>query len=225
LRERWRKLVRIRRADLKRRLWVVLPMRGLARGKSRLAPALDQAGRARLNQRMLRHTLAAIAGWLGGLQRCIVVSGCARTLRSAKCAGARSLREPRPARGLDSALRFAAAWAIRCGARGVMVLPSDLPLVTAAALDALLDRSVRGYAGAIAPNAARTGTNALLLKTRARFTFAYGPDSYRRHLREACSRGLSLAVVSHPQLALDVDLPDDLATLRSAGERPRCGMV
>jgi 2-phospho-L-lactate guanylyltransferase len=200
-------------------------MRGIARGKSRLASVLDRAERSRLNRRLLKHTLEVIRLWQGGLGRCMVVSGCAQTLRTTSCAGALGLREPRPSRGLDRAIAHGIDAAIRRGARAVVVLPSDLPLLTAGALDALLDCAASRCAGAIAPDTAGTGTNALLLKTRARFKFSYGPESYVRHLEEARKHGWDLAIVSHPQLALDIDLESDLVAWRNSAGTLRQRMV
>ena len=129
-----------------------VPMRGITRGKSRLAEALDPIGRARLNRRMLRRTLAVIATWQGDLRRCMVVSGCAQALRIAARAGAVPFVEPRPSRGLNHAVGHAARWAIRAGARTIVVLPSDLPCLSGDALDALLDRATYGTHAVIAPD-------------------------------------------------------------------------
>jgi 2-phospho-L-lactate guanylyltransferase len=46
------------------------------------------------------------------------------------------------------------------------------------------------------------------------FRFAYGPGSFRRHVAEAERLGLHVRVVRDPDLAFDVDVPDDLEQLR-----------
>jgi 2-phospho-L-lactate guanylyltransferase len=217
--------VRSKRSGRWRTLRVIVPIRGIARGKSRLAERLGPDERARLNRRLLEHTLRVIATWQGTASRCIVVSGCPQTLRMAARAKAMAFAEPRPGRGLNHAIGYAVRRAVRSGARAILVLPSDLPRLSVAALDALVRRAPYGYTGAIAPDGARTGTNALLLKTRARFEFSFGPDSFPRHLQAARLRGWRLAICTHPDLALDVDLPADLAAWRAAGESSRRRMV
>ena len=202
-------------SELNRKLWFVVPMRGIARGKSRLAQALDPVERARLNRRLLRRTLAVIATWQGGLSRCIVVSGCAQVMRIAAQAGAVPLVEPRPSRGLNHVVTHAVRRSIRCGARAVVVLPSDLPCLSGDSLDALLDCAAYGIRGVIAPDAERTGTNALLLKTRDRFDFSFGPKSCARHIEAARLHGWRFAICAHPDLALDIDLPRDLLAWRA----------
>ena len=210
-----------RRTSRRRNVWVVVPMRGIASGKSRLSERLGRAERARLNRRLLERTLAVVAAWQGSASRCIVVSGCAQTLRIAARANAVRLLEPRPRRGLNSAVGYAARRAVRSGARVILVLPTDLPRLSAAGLNALVRRATCGHAGAIAPDAARTGTNALLLKTRGRFDFSFGPDSCARHIEQARTLGWRLALCVHPDLVLDIDLPQDLVAWRTESSRRR----
>ena len=210
----WRERVRASRSGVKRDLWVVVPMRGIALGKSRLAEQLDRAERERLNRGLLERTLKVISTWQGRSQRCIVVSGCAQTLRIAQRAGAIPLVEPRPGRGLNQAVRYAVRHAIRCGARAIAVVSSDLPALSGAALDALVAQARYGHAVVIGPDALRTGTNALFLKTRGRFAFSFGAQSCARHIEAARSRGWRFAICVHPDLALDIDLPQDLAVWR-----------
>ena len=197
-------------------------MRGVLKGKSRLAPVLDVAERARLNRWLLKRTLGVIARWQGGLGRCIVVSSCAQTLLIAKRANACALADPRPNRGLDRAVDYAVGEAIRRGARQMLVLPCDLPQLSVAALDALTNRAERRHHCVIAPDRARTGTNALLLNSRGRFAFSYGPGSCARHVDASHARGWDIAVCDHPGLALDIDTPRDLVTwIGCGGTLPR----
>jgi 2-phospho-L-lactate guanylyltransferase len=45
------------------------------------------------------------------------------------------------------------------------------------------------------------------------FRFQYGPGSFRRHAADARALGAAVRVVRRPDLAFDVDVPDDLAEL------------
>ena len=194
-------------------------MRGIAQGKSRLAGRLDRGERARLNRLLLARTLAVITMWQGGFGRCIVVSSCARALRIAQRAGALPLLEPQPGGGLNRAIAYAARRAVRCGARAVANVSSDLPLLSARALDALVAPATCGHRVVIAPDAPGTGTNALLLHTRARFESRFGPQSCARHVEAARSRGWRFSICTHPDLALDIDVPQDLAAWRARRRR------
>lgn len=192
-----------------------MPVRGLSRGKSRLGGVLDPIERMRLNRRLLLRTLQVIARWQRSLRCCIVVSPCARTLALAAAQGAIALAEPRPARGLNAAVARGARLAVGRGARRLLVLPSDLPRLGAGALDALVMAAAGQARAAIAPDAAGTGTNALLLPPQPRFEFSFGPASWVRHAAAARARGWVMTVCARPELTLDLDTPEDLAALRA----------
>jgi 2-phospho-L-lactate guanylyltransferase len=113
---------------------------------------------------------------------------------------------------------------VRSGARAVVVLPSDLPRLSVAGLDALFCCATYGFAGALAPDAGRSGTNALLLKTRTRFGFSFGVGSCARHMETARSHGWRFAICEHHDLALDIDVPKNLFEWR-ADESARRRMV
>ena len=98
------------------------------------------------------------------------------------------------------------------GCREVVMLPADLPTITAADIDALVRAGRRG-GFAIAPDAAGVGTNALCLVSAQPFRFQFGLGSQRLHLEEAQRSGLNPQVVRLPGLEFDVDSPADLAQL------------
>ena len=197
-------------------LWTVVPVRGYARGKSRLAAVLDPGARLRLNRRLLLATLRVIARWRGDLRRCVVVSPCPRALATARSEGAVALAEV-PPRGLNQAAALGAAYARRHGARGILVLPCDLPGLTPAALKALARGARRLRQVAIAPDRKRSGTNALLLTAPGRFEFQFGADSFSRHELQAARRGYGVSICARAELAFDLDTPEDLAAWCKAG--------
>ncbi|NUQ37724.1 MAG: 2-phospho-L-lactate guanylyltransferase, partial [Caldilineales bacterium] len=68
----------------------------------------------------------------------------------------------------------------------------------------------------IAPDAAETGTNALLLRPPDLLRPRFGPDSFPRHLALAAAAGVEAVIYRSPTLAHDVDLPVDLAEMAAA---------
>ena len=196
-------------------LWTVVPVRGYARGKSRLAPVLNAGARARLNHRLLLSTLRVIARWHGDLSRCIVVSPCRRALATARREGAVTVAEA-PPRGLNAAAALGAASASRRGARGVLILPCDLPNLAAPALRAMAQAARSRRHVVIAPDATLNGTNALLVAAPGPFEFEFGEGSFARHRLQAAQRGYGISICARPELELDVDTPEDLAAWRAA---------
>ena len=97
----------------------------------------------------------------------------------------------------------------------VLVLPSDLPLLSASHLRhvASLSESMQVV---IAPSSSFNGTNALVFPPRAGLSLSYDNDSFWNHVRASGRKGLSVGVVSRPGLTFDLDSPEDLYKLAQA---------
>jgi 2-phospho-L-lactate/phosphoenolpyruvate guanylyltransferase len=189
--------------------FVVVPVRGIATGKSRLAGVLDNAARAQFTTWLLERTLTAVGAWRGTLDSCIVVSTCARVAELCRARGAMVLAEE-GAGGLNAAAALGLDRACAMDAASVLVLACDLPLLDAHALERFAVAA--GNADiAIAPDRSGRGTNALIVRCGASFDFHFGEDSYVRHSEAAAAHGLKLAVHREEALAFDVDTPDDYA--------------
>jgi 2-phospho-L-lactate guanylyltransferase len=189
--------------------WVVVPMRGINSGKSRLTPVLDAQGRVTLNRWLLAHTLDVIEHWRGDLERCLVVSPCDEVLKLARAAGAIALREA--GGGLNAALAFAAAQAAARGAEKLLIVACDLPDLNAAALAAITNLAKEKRCAALAPDRAGTGTNALAFDADVAHIFEFGADSCRRHLAAFACSGHRGVLCERAEFAFDLDTPQDHA--------------
>jgi 2-phospho-L-lactate guanylyltransferase len=187
--------------------WAVVPVKSIANGKSRLAPILSRPRRQRLNRELLVHTLA-LASTVVGKHWVIVVSHCAETRKIAKTLGVRFLREPRGL-GLNRALGLARDYAVSHGANGVLVLPSDLPLVSVSDLRRVRQVGRHRKSIVICRDRHRYGTNALYLSHPSNFEFQFGENSAASHSEEAGRRGLSALSMDAPRLGFDLDTPKD----------------
>jgi 2-phospho-L-lactate/phosphoenolpyruvate guanylyltransferase len=197
-------------------LWLVVPVRSLRDGKSRLAPALDAQQRRRFVERLLVRTLERAAQF-PGLKRTLVVSACSEARAQASACGAMIIEEQAPA-GLNNALRQA-QFALRdSGVTRMLMVSSDLPLLQSEDLECLAAASSAG-AIAIAPDRNRQGTNGIGLHAAMDFDFSFGPNSFQRHLERAKQLDVRSAIVERIGLAFDVDVPDDLAELRALEQR------
>jgi 2-phospho-L-lactate guanylyltransferase len=189
------------------RRWIVVPVKAPGAGKTRLAGVLDDAARRDLVARMLRRVIAA-AGAVAGAE--VAVLG---PSRHGLAATLRLLDDPGP--DLNAALGAALPVALDAGCDRLVFVSGDLPLVTTAEIAALADAPADTLA--IAPDRVGTGTNALSLplpQARA-FRFGYGPGSFERHRAEAARLGLPIRIDRSAGLAIDIDLPEDLAALRT----------
>jgi 2-phospho-L-lactate/phosphoenolpyruvate guanylyltransferase len=198
-------------------LHAVVPLRTLAGGKARLGEALDAEEREELVLGMLTHTLAVLGGWAPCV-RVHVVSpdrSVPRLVASPTVDAVAQVGD-----GLNDGLRLGVRSAKREGARSVLILPADLPLLEAPALDRLLDAADAALAAgsgrplvAIAPSDARDGTNGLLLFPTDVIAPAFGDRSFEAHVRAAAAADATLQVVTDGTLGFDLDTPEDLEVL------------
>ncbi len=94
-------------------------------------------------------------------------------------------------------------------------MPGDCPLLDADQIDELIAYPVTEPSALIIPDRHGTGTNGLLLTPPGALTPSFGEGSCARHFELALSQGTTPEVVSVQSLALDIDTPDDLDTLRA----------
>lgn len=193
----------------------LVPAKALGQAKERLASVLSAEERRRLALAMLADVLGALAATPSlGLRA--VVSPDADILALARRLGALPIGEPPQCRGINQALTYAAAEISSRSIDALLVIPLDVPTITAAEIEAILealpDRSGRG--AVICPSAAR-GTSALALRPPDAIPFRFGRGSFLAHRREATARGLPTRVLRIASLAIDIDGPDDLLDLLS----------
>ena len=185
-------------------LVTIVPVKALRSGKSRLAGALDAHERERLCRWMLERTigLAPTDADLIVVTEDEDVAATARIRR-----GDVQVIRPDVPGDLNAALSQARS-AVPAG-RSVLVMPTDLVLLDADALEAFL--APGGFA--IAPDLAGQGTNLLHLppKAVAPFQFSYGANSFNHHVRSAARTGHVPRVHRASATAVDIDLPGDLA--------------
>jgi 2-phospho-L-lactate/phosphoenolpyruvate guanylyltransferase len=195
---------------------LAVPVKPLARSKTRLASALSPDERAALTLAMLEDVLDAcltVPGW-----ETWVVSRSPEVLAIATQRGARGL--PERGSSLRQAIRqteteLAQGDAVDGSAEvhQLAVVLADLPLITTRALSNAL--ALPGDVVA-APAESDGGTNLLLRRPATAMAARFGRSSFERHRAEAYGRGLTFTEARIAELGFDLDRPADLVTLLSA---------
>lgn len=193
-------------------LWAIVPVKPLRRGKSRLAGTLSEDERALLNQELLERTLKTLTN-LKELDKVLVVSRDSQALTIARNHGAKTVQEDGQPH-LNTALTRASVVAQVHSSHGVLVLPVDLPLLSADDVLTLIDRASKPPVVVIAPDRHHKGTNALLMVPAGQIEYDFGEGSFQRHCDRAIQSGARLEVVELPSLGLDLDDPEDLELIR-----------
>jgi 2-phospho-L-lactate/phosphoenolpyruvate guanylyltransferase len=197
-------------------LQILVPCKALRQGKSRLAAVLSPAERRDFCASLLERTLS-LALALTPAARIAVVTADDEARAIAASRGIAALDDG--GFGLNEALGAARDAVLRTEGfeSGLLILPIDLPCASAAAIARAADTAAEV---AIAPDERKEGTNLLCLAGRARasFRFAFGPGSYERHRRAAAAAGLRVATIEDPNLAFDIDRPEDWRRWHTAQE-------
>ncbi len=190
--------------------WALVPVKTRDLCKSRLSGRLPAEARLSLVRSMLERGLAALRE-SKTVDRIAVVSPERDTVPSD------ILLLADPGGGLNAALEAGRLALLAQGARELLILPADLPLVTAEDIDLLVERGRRG-GFALATDAAGTGTNALYVAPPAPFRLQFGPGSCFLHMQEAARLGLGAELLHTAGFDLDVDGPSELGELIARDE-------
>lgn len=209
-------------------IWAIIPVKALHEGKSRLSGILSVEERVRLTSDMVRHMLCVLAE-TPQIARTLVVSRDPAALKLARRQGARTFAESANS-NLNDALARAAQIAAAQQARGILILPADLPFLRRQDVEALLEPALAMVGArsdmitrrmiALCPDQVEDGTNALFVAPPVGFNFHYGPGSFRRHQDEAARLGMSVHVVSTRGARFDLDTEEDWRRYVAARPHP-----
>ncbi len=188
--------------------WAIVPVKPFRRGKSRLAGVLTEEERLDLNSQLLIHTVDTLKE-ISEIEHVLVVSRDQAALSLARAHGARTVQE-NGAPELNVALTRATIVAKRYATRGVLIIPSDLPMISKEDVYAMLELVKDPPVVIVVPDRKKEGTNALLVCPVGLIEYDYGPDSFERHCQRARQAGARLEICELPSLALDMDVPEDL---------------
>lgn len=197
-------------------IWALLPFKGAAGAKRRLAPVLSEAEREGLVLAMVRDVLDALTA-CRSLAGVLVVSRDATAARLAAEFGADVYADS--ADDLSGAVREASAYVeTERAASGTLFVPGDVPLIEAADVDAVLAGHERVT---LVPDARDIGTNAAASSPPNAFEYLFDGKSFKPHIASASRAGIEARVVRRRAFGLDVDTITELAELaaRSAGTR------
>ena len=191
----------------------VIPVKQLGDAKQRLASILSNEERQAFFSAMVRDVLTAVETCLA-VDRLVVVSSDEAVAALALEYGAEIWPEPDQP-GMIEAVTAAGRRLADEGVNVMLFLPGDIPLVSADELDIVLEGF--GQTGEseflIVPASDLGGSNCVACSPPDCMEFAFGTDSFRRHLAIARSRDMTPVVTRLPGMGLDVDTPDDIRAL------------
>lgn len=189
-------------------LALIIPVKDLSEGKSRLGLVLSPIPRARLNLFLALRTFA-IAREALGFARVYVVSKSEEVLTLAEHLSLIPIHEPAEAT-LNGAISYARLVALQDGCSECLILPVDLVYLSVDHLHEILQDG-RAADVTLVPDGDGTGTNLIYWRSIEAACFLFGPNSAILHSTYALQRGLRVKSIKNGPLSFDLDLPRDLS--------------
>jgi len=193
--------------------FAIVPVKRLSEAKSSLSAVLTPKQRRELVLAMLKDVLKAMSG-ARSITGTIVVSPDDDIIKFARKNGADGVAEPGVE--LNEALKIAIQSAITNGATSVLIIPSDIPFLTANDIENIIAMASSQREMVITPSK-DNGTNALFLKPPDVMSPRFGGESFPAHLSEAHRAGVKPRIYRSITVATDIDDSDDLVETKKLG--------
>ncbi len=190
----------------------ILPVKSPQNAKQRLKGFLGVEQREALARMLYRQTLATLCK-AEGIDRVVVATCDPDVAAHARRCGVMVFEENEQVSHSVSA-DAACLRAMEMGATTVLLVPIDVPTVTAADFTRLAAAARPGLI--VVPSSDGTGTNALVRTPPNCIASKFGPGSFHAHCSQATAKGLDLDVLRLPGLMFDIDTPEDVAEFLSS---------
>lgn len=190
------------------RFCAVVPFKGTAQAKQRLAAALTPPQRQALALAMLGDVLQTLSA-VDELRGVLVVTTDPAAAALAAQFGAQ-VSSDHACDGHTGAV-MGAANRLASQGLGLMTVPGDIPLVAPDDIRQLLSMHAPAAGFTIVPAQDDKGSNAVLCTPANAVPLRFGDDSFFPHLAAAKAHGIEPRVIRLPRIALDIDTPEDLA--------------
>ncbi len=190
----------------------IVPVREFAETKHRLSDVLTRAERAELTWALLSKVLRELEK--SQIDRIILVAADADETRRLVPALSKVqiIEESKHHGGVNRAMKDGLKLVPQTSASNALLLPSDLPLITSAALDRATDLLDR-YDMIINPSNRQDGTNLLGFRASIPLEFYYDNNSVTNHIAEAQKLKLHYFAVEWKEFSTDLDDSHDLNAL------------
>ena len=185
-----------------------MPIKDFANAKSRLGEVLTSAQCTALAEHMASDVIDALQASTHIAGITLLGAGPESAAFAAKH-GCEFL--PDVPGGLSENLTRATTQLAGNGIAQVLILPADLPKVTAPDIDALVAAHSEGLT--VCQASCDAGTNALVVSPPDAISFQFGEHSARRHMEISRATGLQSLLIADGSFSRDVDRPDDLRWL------------
>jgi 2-phospho-L-lactate guanylyltransferase len=189
-------------------VFAVVPVKELGAAKKRLSSILNHEERTLLAAVMLDDVLRTLKSSI--IHETVVVSNDVVVQKCSEKFGFSYISQNRP--GLNQAINEATEWCVNRKASSVLVLPSDIPLISPENIEKIVELGSNESTVVLSPSS-NGGTNALYQNPPNLMRPCFGSDSFIEHVEEALAKKVRLRFYYSVGTATDIDSAEDLKKL------------
>ena len=195
--------------------FILIPVKDLSYANKRLSSVLNQEKRTELAYTMLEEVLTAVNNSKLADKR-VVVTLDKKAIKMALNRGFEVIEEEKQ-KGESFSVDGAIQVCKIMGAKSVLVIPGDAPLLTGEDLDSILEKETENNCVILVPSIDELGTNAILRKPPDAIASHFGYDSFRKHIDEANKKGIHYETYENLNISIDIDSPEDIKQFSAYG--------
>ncbi len=186
-------------------MWAIIPINEFSRSFTRLSSVLDLEQRMELAKNLSSRLIQILLA-VDEVEK-IVLFTCEKNWPGEMQHSKLVLRKDEDKKPLKQKIDSVADWAYGSGAKKMMYLSIDLPIVEKKDITQIIDSHKHGLTLVQAKKDG--GTNALIADLPRKINFQFGADSFRKHLEAAKLEKLKTNIQSTEGLSFDLDDHDD----------------
>ena len=186
-------------------MWAIIPINEFSRSFTRLSSVLDLEQRMELAKNLSGRLIQILLA-VDEVEKVILFT-CEKDWPVEMQHSKLVLRKDEDKKPLKQKIDSVADWAYGSGAKKMMYLSIDLPIVEKKDITQIIDSHKHGLTLVQAKKDG--GTNALIADLPRKINFQFGADSFRKHLEAAKLEKLKTNIQSTEGLSFDLDDHDD----------------
>jgi 2-phospho-L-lactate guanylyltransferase len=186
---------------------VLIPVKNLSNAKFRLSSVLNLEERHLLCLSMLNDVIDAVIN-VKQIKNITIITSDKKIREYTKKMSILCLNDEK--NDLNLALEFGVKKIIHKGAKSILILPIDIPLVKSTDIESLIDDGLNSRCMIVVPSLDGGGTNALFMRMPDIIKLKFGPTSFKDHCTEARSKKIPIKILRIFNMALDIDTNRDL---------------
>lgn len=194
------------------RTFAIVPVKRFDRSKSRLGAILSSGERRKLSELLLVNTIRTLQQ-SRAISSTIIVTSESSVVEIVGTTRAKFLKLDND-NGVNAALLLADKYSSQNGADATLVIPQDIPLLSATDINNLCSRAEPlARCIVICPSIRYDGTNALLRKPPRLMKTLYDKDSFNSHIRAAVKMNVPIRFFLSRRMMKDLDSAEDIRIL------------